>query len=174
MQNVVSQIGSRVIRGVAKSVGFPISKRNGAIIDQLVTQMRGSDLVGMAAPQIGKSVQIFATEVRSTKFRDREPDKLRVFVNPQILYYSAETEVGYEGCGSVADSNLFGEVERALRVQVAWQDKNGNPRKGTFEGFLARVIQHELDHLKGIVFLDRLTSTQTVMSGSEFGEKKKK
>jgi peptide deformylase len=62
-------------------------------------------------------------------------------------------------------------VERATRVQLRWQDEQGKFHEGTFEGFLARIIQHEYDHLNGVIFLDRLATPKTVMSGSEFQKK---
>ncbi|MEQ1864867.1 MAG: peptide deformylase [Micropepsaceae bacterium] len=168
MSSKVSQIGCDAIRSVAKPVDFPLSSENLEVVSSLVSQMREAELVGMAAPQIGRSVRIFVTEVRKTRFRNRAPDELRVFLNPEILYYSAKTEIGYEGCGSVAETNLFGEVERATSVQIRWQNEEGAPFEGTFEGFLARIVQHEYDHLNGIVFLDRLATTKTVLSATEF------
>jgi peptide deformylase len=171
MPSPVAQVGSDVIRRVAEPVQFPLSEEARQTIQTLVSSMRSAELVGMAAPQVGQSVRIFVTEVRKTRFRNRVPDELRVFLNPKILFYSADTEIGYEGCGSVADTNLFGEVERATRVQLRWQDEQGKFHEGTFEGFLARIIQHEYDHLNGTVILDRLATTKTVMSGSEFQKK---
>ncbi|MEO1253108.1 MAG: peptide deformylase [Pseudomonadota bacterium] len=164
----VSQVGSDVIRQKAVPVDFPLSEQDVQIVRNLIEQMRANDLVGMAAPQIGQSRRIFVTEVRRTKFRDSGLDPLRVFVNPSIENASSETQTAYEGCGSVAESNLFGEVERPKKIAVKWQSEDGSHQTAEFEGFIARIIQHELDHLDGIVFLDRIKTTKTVMSGIEF------
>jgi peptide deformylase len=170
----VSQIGNAVIRRRADEVAFPLGRTERALIKRLITSMRRSNLVGMAAPQIGKSIRIFVTEVRKTRYRNMNTDKLRVFINPEIVSMSDATELGYEGCGSVAQSELFGEVERAKEISVRWYDEEGKQHSNEFSGFLARVIQHEYDHLEGIVFLDKLKTTRTAMSGSEFRRRMRK
>lgn len=164
----VFQVGSEVIRAKASDVNVPLDANNKSVVETLVQSMRDSNLVGMAAPQIGVSKRIFVTEIRKTKFRDVGCDPLRVFLNPTIESMSEERETAYEGCGSVAESNIFGEVERSKQVTLSWISEDGEPRSGVFEGFLARIIQHEYDHLQGIVFLDKLSTTKTVMSASEF------
>ena len=164
----VCQVGNDVIRQVAPEVSFPLSEQDKKIVGELIQEMRENNLVGMASPQIGYSRRIFVTEVRRTKFRDTGIDPLRVFINPKILETSSETEIGYEGCGSVAESNLFGEVERPSKIKVEWYTEEGEKKTSEFEGFVSRVIQHELDHLNGIVFLDKIKSSKTVMSGVEF------
>lgn len=169
----VFQVGSEVIRAKANQVSVPLDAESRSVVENLVQSMRDSNLVGMAAPQIGESVCIFVTEIRKTKFRDVGIDPLRVFVNPIIENMSEDKEIAYEGCGSVADSNLFGEVERSKQLKISWDSEDGERQSGIFEGFLARIIQHEYDHLQGTVFLDKLTTTQTVMSASEFQKRPK-
>ncbi len=72
-----------------------------------------------------------------------------------------------------AEANLFGEVKRAYEIDVEWYSEDGEKQYKTFEGFLARIIQHEEDHLNGIVFTDKLYSTDTLMSDSEFKKRNK-
>jgi len=168
MKKQTIQVGNKVIRQKARRIKFPLSKDNKQIIKDLVDTMRSGVLVGMSAPQIGVSKQIFVTQPRMTKYRDEKGDELRVFINPKIIRYSRQKQIGYEGCGSVAESNLFGEVKRSMNIDVEYYSEDGKKQKNTFEGFLARIIQHEIDHLNGIVFVDKLHTTKTLMSGSEY------
>jgi len=117
--------------------------------------MQSGVLVGMSAPQIGVSKQIFMTQSRTTKYRNEKLSQLKVFINPKIIRYSRQKQIGYEGCGSVAESNLFGEVKRSINIDIEYYSESGEKHKDTFEGFLARIIQHEIDHLNGVVFVDK-------------------
>ena len=164
-----TQIGNPIIRKKSKRVDKISSKFIQAIIKDLVNSMRFHELVGMAAPQIGLDLRIFVTEIRKTKTRKSiEKDPLRVYINPHIVSFSREKSVGYEGCGSVASSQLFGLVKRAQRVSVKAQNEQGEYFSLNAKGLLARVIQHELDHLDGIVFLDKVTDTKKLMDREEY------
>lgn len=145
------------------------------VIKDLVDSMRSHGLVGMAAPQIGVNKRIFVTEIRKTKFRKKEElDGVRVFVNPRITKYSKETYFADEGCGSVANSNLFAKVKRHKSIEVSALNENGEKVFVKMGGLLAHVIQHELDHLDGKVFLDREFDPKSLMSASEYLEYKKR
>jgi peptide deformylase len=120
--------------------------------------MRKNELVGIAAPQIGENYQIFVTEIKKTKTRStREIDELRVFINPKITKLSKEENIIYEGCGSVVNGNLFGPVKRPKEVTVEAIDKKGKMFQLRCDGLLARVIQHEFDHLQGIMFTEKVS-----------------
>lgn len=165
-----AQIGNPVIRAKAKKVEIPFSSDIKKVIKDLVDSMREHELVGMAAPQIGKSLRIFVTEVRATKLREKlgiEPDQLRVFINPVIKKSSKKELLDWEGCGSVACAGLFGKVKRAKSVTIAALNEKGEKFELELEGLLARVIQHEMDHLNGIVFTDR-SDPRTYMSLNEY------
>ncbi len=164
----ITQVGNPVIRAVAKEVANPTAKSTQKLVEDLVDTMRHSGLVGIAAPQIGKSVRVFVTEIRKTKVRSYvEPDPLRVFINPRITWFSKKTEYGWEGCGSVASSDLFAKVKRPSTVVVEATNEHGNQFELKAGGLLARVIQHELDHLDGIIFTDK-ADTSTYMSKVEY------
>lgn len=170
-----TQVGNPVIRKKAVKVKLPFTGEIYKIIEDLIDSMRCHELVGMAAPQIGKSVRIFVTEVRSTKLRKKlgvEPDKLRIFINPVITKSSKKEISDWEGCGSVACSGLFGKVKRSETVTVEALDEKGGKFKLEAKGLLARVIQHEMDHLNGLVFTDR-SDPKTYMSQSEYLKMKK-
>lgn len=163
-----TQVGNPIIRTKSKSVVVS-SKRNRIIVKNLIDSMRYHGLVGMAAPQIGINKRIFVSEIRKTKSRrPRQLDLVRVFINPKILNLSREKVFDYEGCGSVAVSGLFGSVKRSRSVVVEAFDEKGKKFKLRANGLLARIIQHEFDHLEGKVFLDRLLNMKSILSREEY------
>ena len=166
-----TQVGNPIIRKKSKKVVDVRSPQNKKIIKDLVESMRHHNLVGMAAPQIGANVRIFVTEIRETKLRKTDKksdvDGLRVFVNPKITFSSDKIVSGWEGCGSVAESSLFAKVSRPESLVVQAFDSNGDKFTLEAKGLLARVIQHEIDHIEGIVFIDK-ADTKTCMSRNEY------
>ena len=171
----ISQIGSEVIRKKAKKVKFPLANEDKKIIKKLIfTMTNGTILVGLSAPQIGVSKQIFIVQPRKTEFREREDGDLKVFVNPKIIRYSRKKVNDYEGCGSVANANFFSKVERSENIDIEFYSEDGVKYKEKFNGFIARIIQHEMDHLNGMVFVDRMSETKSIMSGSEYKKMKTK
>jgi peptide deformylase len=121
------------------------------IAADMIETMRLEGGVGLAAPQIGKSIRIFVTGVGGTE---------HVFINPQIEWYS-ETIVPYEeGCLSLP--RLQGVVERPDRVRLQYLSLEGAPQRIEASELLARVIQHEHDHLEGILFPDRMKDIRTL------------
>lgn len=170
------QIGDKIIRQKAKTVKNVLVPEIQSTINDLVASMRHGNLVGMAAPQIGKSLQIFVTEMRQTIYRKNiaKADLLRVFINPKITWRSKKKQTGYEGCGSVAEAQLFGIVKRADSIICEAIDKEGKYFKTKASGFLARIIQHEMDHLNGIVFIDRISDTKTLVDKKTYVDFQKK
>lgn len=165
-----TQVGNEVIRARSVEVANPKSKGTRKVITDLIDSMRHHDLVGMAAPQIGKSVRIFVTEIRQTKLRKRDAialDSLKVFVNPKILSVSKKEAKDWEGCGSIAAVGLFGMVKRPASLEIEALDEHGVKFHLKAKNLLARVIQHEMDHLNGIVFVDKADS-KTYMSKNEY------
>lgn len=165
-----TQVGNKIIRAKSKTVSNPTSKTIKKIVRDLVDSMRSHGLVGMAAPQIGRGVRVFVTEIRETELRKNvdvgSPNALKVFINPRILSVSKKKIEDWEGCGSVASANLFGMVKRPTSVTVEALDKKGNKFLLKANDLLARVIQHEMDHLNGIVFTDK-ADVSTYMSRNE-------
>jgi len=121
----------------------------------LVHTMAVEQGVGLAAPQIAEGLRLFAYWVPA--YGDRPPVPPTVLVNPEIRVIGEEFEEGWEGCLSIP--GLRGLVPRHLRIKVKAVDLEGSPVSLTADGFHARVIQHEYDHLDGIVYLDRMEST---------------
>lgn len=165
----VTQVGNPIIRKISKKVTSTKSPLVKKIIKDLTESMRHANLVGMAAPQIGHNWRIFVTEIRKTTLRKtKELDKLRVFINPKIINLSKNKISGYEGCGSVACAGIFGKVLRPSQITISAIDENNKKFEYTAKGLLARVIQHEIDHLNGVVFMDKIIDTKSLMSKNEY------
>ncbi len=172
----VTQAGQAVIRRKAKPVAMSISKVTKRLVKDLIDTMRAANLIGIAAPQIGKSLRVIVTEIRATKLRKGEKnmvDSLRVFINPKIVSVSKKQALGWEGCGSIAFGKLFGKVRRPVSVTVRALDRQGKPFELSATNLLARVIQHEVDHLNGILFTDT-ADPATFISSTEYKRLRKK
>ncbi|MDT7041336.1 peptide deformylase [Candidatus Nitronereus thalassa] len=137
-------------------------------IDQLVETMRDAHGVGIAAPQVHVSQQIIAVEVLpdNPRYPNQVPVPLTVVVNPKIVEHDDRTDEQWEGCLSVPD--LRGRVSRWLSVKVEGLNRKGQPVTLEARGFFARVLQHEIDHLHGYVFLDRLLDLKTLTHLREY------
>ncbi len=141
----VMTLGDEVLRIKAEPVAEVTDEIRELIREMFVT-MRVEDGIGLAAPQIGKSIRLFVVQA--------DDDVERAFINPQIIETSLETESYEEGCLSIPKQ--YEDVIRPSRVTV--QALNERGRRFTLEadGLLARVIQHEYDHLDGVLFIDRI------------------
>jgi len=128
------------------------------LIEDMIETMREAPGVGLAAPQVAQSVRLIVVE-----FGDEEdeevPKKLYVMVNPEMIEASEEMVTGVEACLSV--TGLVGDVERHQKVVVKGLNRYGKPSKVKAEGWLARIFQHEIDHLDGILYTDRATRVWT-------------
>lgn len=135
----------------------------------LVDTMRKNGLIGIAAPQIAQNYMVFATHPRNTKSRKLfKMDKLRIYINPKIVSKSKTENLIYEGCGSVANADLFGPVLRAKEIEVQAFDEKGKKFRLKCDGILARVIQHEYDHLMGIEFIHKISDYSKVIVGEYY------
>jgi peptide deformylase len=171
----LTQVGNPIIRRKSTLVKNIQSKKIQRVITDLTASMRHHGLVGIAATQIGINLRMFVTEVRKTKFRNKiKPDPLRIFINPRIVKVSKKTTSGYEGCGSVNSGGIFGTVRRPSELVVRAQDKDGKPFELKAKGLLARIILHELDHINGIVFMDKIDNTKSLMGREEYLKKFRK
>ena len=124
------------------------------LIDDMFETMRDAPGVGLAAPQIGESLRVVVVEYTDDEREDARPKKY-VLVNPEIVRESEETVTDLEGCLSVP--GLAGEVERFEAVTVQAKNRFGKPIKLKASGRLARIVQHEIDHLNGVLYIDRAT-----------------
>lgn len=153
-------IPAPVLRRKARTV-TTFDKNLQTLIDDMVETMRAAPGVGLAAPQVGVSERVIVVEYAEEeeveagqKPKEVKP-RLYVMVNPEIVKTSAETETGVEGCLSVP--GLVGEVERKYAIQLKGFNRRGQPMKLKVDGWLARIFQHEVDHLNGVLFTDLAT-----------------
>lgn len=124
------------------------------LIDDMIETMREAPGVGLAAPQIGVSERLVVIEYGDDE-DENVPKKLYVLINPEIVQASEEKVEGIEACLSVPQ--LVGEVERHEKLVVKALNRHGKPVKIKVEGWMARIFQHEIDHLEGVLFTDRAT-----------------
>jgi peptide deformylase len=161
----VARMGHPVLR----QRGRPLDQsdlRNARIqklIDDMIETMREYNGVGLAAPQVHEGLRLFVALLED------EPDDRTaavVFVNPEILSNTSAREEGWEGCLSIPD--IRGLVPRSTDITVKALDRDGRSVELRVRGFPARVVQHETDHLDGVLFLDRMTSMQSLTYLEEY------
>ena len=140
------------------------------LIDNMIESMRTANGVGLAAPQIGQSLQLAVIETMPKTDEDGEdiPDsrELFVIVNPRIVWESNEVVDGVEGCLSIP--GYLGEVERPYAVRIRAQDRRGKNIKLRLKGWTARIFQHEIDHLNGVLYIDKLTARENFWTDEEY------
>jgi len=135
------------------------------LIEDMIETVRDAPGVGLAAPQVGVSQRVIVVEYAEDDEMEDSPKKLYVAVNPEIVQPSEETELGIEGCLSVP--GLVGEVDRHTAITIKAQNRRGQPVKIKASGWLARIFQHEIDHLDGIIYTDRATRVWKPREGEE-------
>lgn len=140
-----------VLRRKARKVG-DFGPKLQTLIDDMIETMRVAPGVGLAAPQVDVSSRVIVVEFGDEN--DEEvPPKLYVVVNPEIVRPSKETEIGTEGCLSIP--GFVGDVERPDAAIIKGLNRRGQPLRIKAKGWLARIFQHEVDHLNGVLFIDR-------------------
>jgi peptide deformylase len=155
----IIQVEHPVLRSKAQEVkSFDEDLQN--LIDDMVETMREAPGVGLAAPQVNVSQRLivveFGIEANDEEQQEEVPKKLHVVINPEISRASSDMIVATEGCLSVPE--WIGDVERSSTVTIKGKNRRGQPLKIKSEGWLARIFQHEIDHVNGILFLDRAES----------------
>ena len=156
-------LGSPVLRQRAAPVKR-VDEEVRRLVDDLFETMRAARGVGLAANQVGAPRRVAVVDVG-----DDEPPAL-VLINPTIVERSG-SETAEEGCLSIPD--IFGDVERAQSIVLEATDRDGRPYRVTVSGFKARAVQHEIDHLDGILFLDHLTAVKRSLLVSKWRKARK-
>ena len=144
-------LGSPVLRQQSAAVAR-VDDAVRQLVDDLLETMRAAKGVGLAANQIGVARRIAVVDI------GEEDPPLLVLINPVVLERSDESETAEEGCLSIPD--IFGDVERHAHVVVEALDRDGTKFRAEANGYKARAIQHEIDHLDGILFLDHLSAVK--------------
>lgn len=157
IRNVVVE-GDEILRKVCKEVPN-ITPRLIETMNDMLDTMREEKGVGIAGPQIGVMRRIFVAEP------DPEEGKVYFMINPVITERSEETEWGTEGCLSVPE--MIGEVERPVSIKIEATDLDGERQTYEFSGFEARVMQHEYDHLEGVLYTDKAVNVRDAVYEEE-------
>ena len=168
MRLKIVQTGEPVLRQTARpltavEIAHPAIQE---LIGQMRDTMRDAPGVGLAAPQVGLAIQLAVIEDRADYLngiapellaqRERQPVPFRVLINPVIVERSEETVEFFEGCLSVAGFSAL--VKRSRRVAVQYLDEHAQPQHLEASGWFARILQHEIDHLQGVLYIDRMES----------------
>lgn len=159
----IVRLGHPALRAVAGALSREglASPETQQLIEDMVETMHEAHGVGLAAPQVGSEVQLFVYESAGHDI------PLHVVVNPMITPHERELVYDWEGCLSIPD--LRGMVPRHPAVRVQGLDRYGKPLDYVCRGFEARIVQHEFDHLNGVVFLDRMRDFKTLGYIDEWG-----
>lgn len=162
-QRKIVKMGNPVLAARAAPVDSENMDRVVELIPDMVEAMREAGGVGLAAPQVGESLRVIIFEVPASRASSDETDgplELQALINPEIEPLDERMELGWEGCLSIPD--LKGEVPRHARIRYTGLDGTGNRVNREASGFHARVIQHEVDHLDGILYLERMTDMRRI------------
>jgi peptide deformylase len=163
----IAQLGHPVLRSPAIPVSFPLAEVVRTLAADMLDTMHDANGVGIAAPQVYESVAIFIVASRpSPRYPDAPLMEPEVILNPEIISRSTEMVKDWEGCLSIP--GIRGLVPRHREIRVRYQTLDGQAVERTFSDFVARIFQHEDDHLRGVVFLDRLESTADVVTEKEY------
>jgi peptide deformylase len=166
----IREFGDPVLREAARPVtpeelaGAEVQR----LIDDMIETMRAANGAGLAAPQVGVPLRIAVIEVRegNPRYPYKPPIPLTVLVNPELTPLDDATFATNEGCLSMP--NVRGDLERFENVEVRYLDREGEPHSETRRGLTAGTFQHEVDHLDGILFVDRMADMSSLSTWAEF------
>lgn len=163
----IAELGHPVLRKRASEVEGIENEEVQNFIDDLIETGIDSNGVGIAAPQVYESKRIFIISSHPNARYPKAPDLGPIaIINPEITSFSDEKEKDWEGCLSIP--GIRGLVPRHKRVKVKYLTRDGEEVENEFSDFVARIFQHELDHLDGIVFLDRMESSHEIITEKEY------
>ena len=163
----IIKLGNPVLRQqsqVIENINDPTIQQ---LLDELLTTVITANGVGIAAPQIAQSYRLFIVASRPNARYPHAPEmQPTAMINPRIIAHSQEIVKGWEGCLSVP--GIRGLVPRYQRINVEYYDRFGNLQQQELTDFVARIFQHEYDHLEGLVFLDRVENSQDLICEEEY------
>jgi peptide deformylase len=163
----IAQLGQPVLRRITVPIEDFSDTAVQALIDDMLVTVAEVNGVGIAAPQVFEPLRLFIVASRpSGRYPQAPAMEPTAMVNPELLWSSNETEKGWEGCLSVP--GIRGPVPRSIRIGVRYMTRDGALREEEMSGFLARIFQHEFDHINGMVFLDRVESTREIITEREY------
>jgi peptide deformylase len=161
------KLGHPLLRQLSRTVEDILSSEFQATLNELKIFVIEKGGMGIAAPQVGISQRFFIMSSHPNERYPYAPEMpITIVINPEIIWYSEQLEKGWEGCLSVPQ--IRGNVPRYTSIKVRYFTEQNQLIETQFEGFLARIFQHELDHLDGKLFIDRVESTLDLMSEEEW------
>jgi peptide deformylase len=161
----VMRMGDPVLRSIAAPIADPTDPAIGILAESMMETMIDAPGVGLAAPQIGSSLRLIVMRLIGDRSEVDEPPRMMALVNPEFEPIGTGIELGWEGCLSVPE--LRGVVPRHARIAYRGWLPDGTRVESEAEGFQARILQHEIDHLDGILYLDRMQDFSTLGYGPE-------
>ncbi len=163
----IAQLGQPVLRAPANPVTDPNAPAVRELIEDLLVTVADANGVGIAAPQVYEPLKLCIVASRPNPRYPHAPlVEPLVMLNPEIVRTSDEMDAGWEGCLSVP--GIRGLVPRHRRIRVVYLSSAGESREEEFSDFLARIVQHEVDHLLGLVFLDRVATSRNLVTEKEY------
>lgn len=166
----IAQLGNPILRQQAQLIDNIQDECLQQLIDHLISTARASNGVGIAAPQVSQSYRLFIVASRPNPRYPNAPSmEPTAMINPKIIAESTEIVKGWEGCLSIP--GIRGLVPRYQAIEVEYTSRDGQLHRQELTDFVARIFQHEYDHLNGILFLDRVESTKEMMSELEYQQR---
>jgi peptide deformylase len=166
----IMQLGNPILRQQSSLIDNIHDQKIQELIENLMATVAQANGVGIAAPQIAESHRLFIVASRPNPRYPNAPEMApTAMINPKIIAHSTEVVKGWEGCLSVP--GIRGFVPRYQAIAVEYIDRNSNLQQQELTDFVARIFQHEYDHLDGILFVDRLESNQDMMTEQEYQER---
>lgn len=166
-QRSILQLGNPDLRRVAQPVEDVHAPEIQKLVKDLLAALKASNGVGIAAPQVGEPYCLLVVASRPNLRYPYAPKMApTVLVNPRVLAHGDEMVKGWEGCLSVP--GIRAQVPRYREIEVEYCDRNGQIQRQVWCDFVARIFQHEYDHLEGRVFLDRIDSTADIVTEQEY------
>lgn len=163
----ISQLGNPLLRRRSQFVENIKDDRLQQLIDNLIFTVQQANGVGIAAPQVARGDRLFVVASRPNLRYPQAPQmEPTAMINPRIITSSTETVKDWEGCLSIP--GIRGLVPRSRSIEIEYTSRDGQLHQQELTDFVARIFQHEQDHLDGIVFLDRVESTQELMTEDEY------
>ncbi|MGE5657235.1 MAG: peptide deformylase [Actinomycetota bacterium] len=165
----ISQLGNPVLRQQAQIIENIEDEQIQTLINNLMVTVQKANGVGIAAPQVAASNRLLIVASRPSPRYPHAPTMApTAMINPQILAHSSEVIKDWEGCLSIP--GIRGLVPRYQAIEIEYMTRDGKRERQELTDFVARIFQHEYDHLEGFVFLDRVESTQDLMTEQEYQE----
>lgn len=157
----ILQLGHPILRLIAEPVSNISSPEIQTLVGDMLDMVKELHCSGLAAPQVGESLRLFI-------YGDKDKERFAA-INPAILAQSEEIVTGWERCLSIP--NLYARIPRASSIHVEYFDTEGNKIQKHLSQYEARIFQHELDHLNGLVYFDRIRDMRNIVTDIEFKER---